>query len=146
MRPGQRKQGYERLLRGVRDEEVAGSNPVTPTSKLPSQQHIQMLTSGAGWASTAGLSPRSLQVAAALRCSGRARVGADLHRDRLIGMLQDSHDHMRLHIEVNEQLGTSVPGVMNGQPTHSLGVGARCELPVESARIDRSAMTPGEDK
>jgi hypothetical protein len=31
MRPGQRKQGYERLLRGVRDEEVAGSNPVTPT-------------------------------------------------------------------------------------------------------------------
>jgi hypothetical protein len=31
MRPGTRKQGYERLLRGVRDEEVAGSNPVTPT-------------------------------------------------------------------------------------------------------------------
>jgi hypothetical protein len=31
MRPGQRKQSYERLLRGVRDEEVAGSNPVTPT-------------------------------------------------------------------------------------------------------------------
>ena len=34
-------------LRVVRDEEDAGSNPVTPTSKLPSQQHIQMLTSGA---------------------------------------------------------------------------------------------------
>jgi hypothetical protein len=31
MRPGTRKQGYKRLLRGVRDEEVAGSNPVTPT-------------------------------------------------------------------------------------------------------------------
>jgi hypothetical protein len=29
MRPGTRKQGYKRLLRGVRDEEVAGSNPVT---------------------------------------------------------------------------------------------------------------------
>jgi hypothetical protein len=25
------KQGFLRLLRGVRDEEVAGSNPVTPT-------------------------------------------------------------------------------------------------------------------
>ena len=31
MRPDQRKQGSKRLLRGVRDEEVAGSNPVTPT-------------------------------------------------------------------------------------------------------------------
>jgi hypothetical protein len=30
MRPGQHEQGYKRLLRGVRDEEVAGSNPVTP--------------------------------------------------------------------------------------------------------------------
>jgi hypothetical protein len=31
MRPRQPEQGYKRLLRGVRDEEVAGSNPVTPT-------------------------------------------------------------------------------------------------------------------
>jgi diacylglycerol kinase family enzyme len=30
--PGQRKWRYKRLLRGVRDEEVAGSNPVTPTT------------------------------------------------------------------------------------------------------------------
>jgi hypothetical protein len=37
MRPGQRKQGYERLLRGVRDEEVAGSKPVTPTTVRPCQ-------------------------------------------------------------------------------------------------------------
>src|SRR5215212_9183595 len=34
MRPVQRKQGCKRLLRGVRDEEVAGSNPVTPTVKV----------------------------------------------------------------------------------------------------------------
>jgi hypothetical protein len=32
MRPGQRKQGYKQRLRGVRDEEVTGSNPVTPTN------------------------------------------------------------------------------------------------------------------
>jgi hypothetical protein len=61
MRPGQRKQGYKRLLRGVRDEvlsdqlsdydgdigrasgmlhteEVTGSNPVSPTKKA-SQRH-----------------------------------------------------------------------------------------------------------
>jgi hypothetical protein len=29
MCPGEREQGSKRLLRGVRDEEVAGSNPVT---------------------------------------------------------------------------------------------------------------------
>jgi hypothetical protein len=32
--PGQRKWRYKRLLRGVRDEEVAGSNPVTPTTPI----------------------------------------------------------------------------------------------------------------
>jgi hypothetical protein len=32
MRPDQRKQGSRRLPRRVRDEEVAGSNPVTPTT------------------------------------------------------------------------------------------------------------------
>ena len=32
MRPGQRKQGNKRLLRGVRDEEVAGLNAITPTN------------------------------------------------------------------------------------------------------------------
>jgi hypothetical protein len=40
MRPDQRKQGSRRLLRGVRDEEVAGSNPVTPTTVLPCQSGI----------------------------------------------------------------------------------------------------------
>jgi hypothetical protein len=49
-------------------------------------------------------------------------------------------------IEVNEQRGTSVPGVMNGQPTHSRSVAARRELPVESAGIDRSAVKTGEDQ
>src|SRR5205809_574101 len=29
---GQREQRFKRILRGVRDEEVAGSNPVTPTA------------------------------------------------------------------------------------------------------------------
>ena len=31
-----------------------------------------------------------------LTCSGRARVGVDLHHDRLVGMPQDSHDHGRM--------------------------------------------------
>jgi hypothetical protein len=61
-------------------------------------------------------------------------------------MPQDSHDHARMYIEVNEQRGTCVPGVMNGQPTHSCGIAARRELPVESPGIYRSAITPGEDK
>src|SRR5215211_3191286 len=33
MRPGERKQGNKRLLRGVHTEEVTGSNPVSPTTK-----------------------------------------------------------------------------------------------------------------
>jgi hypothetical protein len=40
--PGQRKQGYKRLLRGVRDEEVAGSNPVTPTTPILADQSKQV--------------------------------------------------------------------------------------------------------
>ena len=28
----------------LRDEEVAGSNPVTPTSRMPGQTHIQILS------------------------------------------------------------------------------------------------------
>jgi hypothetical protein len=31
------------VARFVRDEEVAGSNPVTPTSGMPDQKHIRML-------------------------------------------------------------------------------------------------------
>ena len=38
-RPGERKRAYKRLLRGVRDEEVAGSNPVTPTSDVTLWRH-----------------------------------------------------------------------------------------------------------
>ena len=38
--PGQRKQGYKRLLRRVRDEEVAGSNPVTPDQCSALSEHI----------------------------------------------------------------------------------------------------------
>ena len=50
----------------------------------------------------------------------------------------------RMHIEVNEQRGTCVPGVMNGDRAHSRRLAARRELPVESARIDGSAITAGE--
>ena len=46
MRPGQREQGYKWLLRGVRDEEVAGSNPVTPTSVRPCQSQFCKIKSG----------------------------------------------------------------------------------------------------
>ena len=35
MRTGQREQGSKGLVRGVRDEEVAGSDPVTPTRTVP---------------------------------------------------------------------------------------------------------------
>jgi hypothetical protein len=41
-----------------------------------------------------------------------------------------------MHIEVDEQRGTCMPGVMNSEPTHSRGVAARRELPVEGAGID----------
>jgi len=41
MRAGQRKHGFLRVLRGVRDEEVAGSNPVTPTTVHPCQSAIR---------------------------------------------------------------------------------------------------------
>src|SRR5215218_2371452 len=135
------------VARFVRDEEVAGSNPVTPTNRVPGQRHTQILDRSLRAASTAAkYSSTSVQDVSKspqrITCSGRARVGVDLHRDRLVGMPQDSHDHARMHIEVNEQRGGSVPGAMNGQPTHSRGLAARRELPVESARIYRSAITP----
>jgi hypothetical protein len=83
MRPGQRKQGYERLLRGVRDEEVAGSNPVTPTSGMPGQIHIEMLDRSVRAASTAAsqskMSPsrrNASRVAAELAYSPPSRAEA----------------------------------------------------------------------
>jgi hypothetical protein len=45
-----------------------------------------------------------------VRC-GRARVCVDLHRDRLLGMPKDSHDHARMHIEVDEQCGEIGPRI-----------------------------------
>jgi hypothetical protein len=47
MRPRQREQGYKRLLRGVRDEEVAGSNPVTPTNFFDNE--ITPVSPGLSW-------------------------------------------------------------------------------------------------
>jgi hypothetical protein len=41
------------VARFVRDEEVAGSNPVTPTSGMPGQIHIQILDRSVRAASTA---------------------------------------------------------------------------------------------
>jgi hypothetical protein len=61
-------------------------------------------------------------------------------------MPQDSHDHARMHIEVNQQRGTCMPGVMNSEPTYSRGVAARRELPVESPGINWGAITTGEDQ
>jgi hypothetical protein len=46
-------------------------------------------------------------------CGRRAGIGVELHRDRLVCMPKDSHDHARTHIEVNEQRGTRVAGIMN---------------------------------
>jgi hypothetical protein len=65
---------------------------------------------------------------------------------RLVCMPQDSHDHARMHIEVDEQRGTYMPGVTNCELTYSRGVAARRELPVESAGINRGAIAAGEDQ
>jgi hypothetical protein len=61
-------------------------------------------------------------------------------------MPKDSHDHARMNIEVDEQRCASVPGVMNSEPTNPRSVAARSELPVESAGINWSAVTTGEDQ
>ena len=61
-------------------------------------------------------------------------------------MPKDSHDHARMHIEVDEQRGTCMPGVVNSEPTYSRGVAARREIPVESPRINWGAITTGEDQ
>jgi hypothetical protein len=53
-----------------------------------------------------------------LTCGRRAGISVDLHRDRLVGMPKDSHDHARMNIHVNEQRGTYVPGVMNSDRTN----------------------------
>jgi hypothetical protein len=87
--------------------------------------------------------PKSPQ---SLTCGSRAGICVNLHRDRLICMPKDSHDHARMNVEVNEQRCASVPGVMNSEPTHSRSVAARRELPVESAGINWSAVTSGEDQ
>jgi hypothetical protein len=58
------------VARFVRDEEVAGSNPVTPTSRIPGQMDIQILDRSLRAASTTAkysshLSAGSRQAAAA---------------------------------------------------------------------------------
>jgi hypothetical protein len=61
-------------------------------------------------------------------------------------MPKDSHDHARMHIEIDEQRGTCVPRIMNSDRTHSRGLTTRDEFPVESARINWSAITAREDQ
>jgi hypothetical protein len=75
------------------DEEVAGSNPVTPTSRIPDQTHIQFWSPQA--ASTAAkYSNTSLQDLAKppqrLARGCRARIRVDLHCDCMISMPEDS--------------------------------------------------------
>jgi hypothetical protein len=66
-------------------------------------------------------------------CRRRAGVGVDLDRDRLVCMPQDSHDHARMHIEVDEQRCTRVPGIMNSDRTHARGLATNCLLRVRGS-------------
>jgi len=59
------------------------------------------------------VSASCLEVAAARHGGGRAGIGINLHRDRLIGMPKDSHDHARMYIQVDEQGRTCVPRIMD---------------------------------
>ena len=104
MRPGQRKQGNKRLLRGVRDEEVAGSNPVTPTverlvrclfriwMKLASETPAR--TKYASHANTAAELPGSLAAASEVTSSfadtrGRTTKPAGGQGARVLGLSVD---------------------------------------------------------
>jgi hypothetical protein len=115
---------------------------------MPDQIHIELLDQSFRAASTAAkYSSTSVQNVAKSpqRVTGgrRAGIGIDLHRDRLVCMPQDSHDHARMNIEVDEQRGTCMPGVVNSEPTYSRGVAGRRELPVESPGINWRAITTG---
>jgi hypothetical protein len=118
---------------------------------MPDQIHIELLDQSFRAASTAvKYNSTSVQNVAKspqrVTCGRRAGIGIDLHRDRLVCMPQDSHDHARMNIEVDEQRGTCMPGVVNSEPTYSRDVAGRRELPVESPGINWRAITTGEDQ
>jgi hypothetical protein len=90
-------------LNVLRDEEVAGSNPVTPTSGMPGQIHIEILDRSVRAASTAAkYSSISVQDVSkspqCLACGSRTGICVNLHRDCLVGVPKDSHDHAGVHI------------------------------------------------
>jgi hypothetical protein len=91
------------VARFVRDEEVAGSNPVTPTVECLVRVTFSFLTRGFRlWVqqqSTVAISVQGLaKPPQRLLCGRRAGICVDLHRDRLVGMSKDPHDHARMHI------------------------------------------------
>jgi hypothetical protein len=90
---------------------------------MPDQTAIQMLDGSRWAASTAAPSVQNVSKSPQrFARGGRARIRVDLHPDGLVGMPKDSHDHARMHIEINEQCGTRVPGVMSGDRAHSRGL------------------------
>jgi len=65
------------------------------------------------------VSASCLEVAAARHGWRPTGIGINLHRDRLIGMPKDSHDHARMYIQVDEQGRTCVPRIMDCDRTYS---------------------------
>ncbi len=88
----------------LRDEEVAGSNPVTPTLEGLVRYIFGFWTGAIGGLqiqqqSTAAISVQGISKSPQrLARGGRAGIGVDLHGDCLVCMPKDSHDHARMYI------------------------------------------------
>ena len=86
------------VARFVRDEEVAGSNPVTPTVERLVRYIFGFWT---GAIELRVQQPSVQDVSKSpqrLARGGPAGVCVNLHGDCLVSMPKDSHDHARMHI------------------------------------------------
>jgi hypothetical protein len=121
------------VARFVRDEEAAGSNPVTPTSSgAVSATSDRLLSAEYGSEvqqrpSSKGL-PQSLERVPSLL--GRD-LGVDLHRHGEVSVAKDLHRDAWVYVEVSEQRRAGPPSVMHSDPPNrGLGAAGR-EHPVD---------------
>jgi len=126
--PARAQQHCSELWSPVRDEEAAGSNPVTPTSVSAGERPAPELVRASFAASTAAKygkysnesenwpAHRRGSPQPALRFAGRHRAGVrvDLQRHRHVYVTPDPHDHPRVDFQIRQQRCASPSCIVNG--------------------------------
>jgi hypothetical protein len=74
----------------------------------------------------------------------RRHHGADLHRDRGLGMTEDLHRLPRVHVQDREHRSTAAASVMDGDAREAGASDSAVPGPVEIPRVDRYPVASGE--